>query len=579
MKIFSNILKNKFRLFITAIVFISISFSPSFAATSGEIGQQIDQKKNELEALKKQLSSLEKEKATLTKEKSGIQGEIESVQNEIKLVTNNITTNEIKIQELDKEKEIKELEIDNRRIGLNGKMQDFYMLQYDSEKSSIMPGSDMEISWVGQKYSKLIIEKERAKISALGEEVLGITKAIEEQNFLKNEYSAQNVELDKKKKDLEAKLASLQGNLNKVSASSNTLRTQITTNQQLLEFLSAEQKKIQEEERRKMMEGGKTQIIPLEPGQYYFTGRTRDLYNGHYVGMSQWGAYGMAQAGQNFNQILTKFYTGVSVGGDNSGISISVVGYGVMNIEDYLSGLGEIPDKACGEANQVASRPDKYSTNDPNNSWDCWPEETIKAQVIAARTYALRSTSNGNPSKPICTTAACQVYKGGTAKRWASDETRGKVITHNGQLISALYSATACGHTEDNEKVFNNSDATGGTPYAYLRGVDYSQYDPKVSSCRYGGPTNLSDGWRTNGYTLDQISAIFAADSKTNVGTIKSMELTRGSSPNVWKVTLVGTSGTKTVAGWKFKSVWNDFVYNSNKDYIYGLNFRFEKVQ
>jgi hypothetical protein len=56
------------------------------------------------------------------------------------------------------------------------------------------------------------------------------------------------------------------------------------------------------------------------------------------------------------------------------------------------------------------------------------------------------------------------------------------------------------------------------------------------------------------------------------------MELTRGSSPNVWKVTLVGTSGAKTVAGWKFKSIWNDFVYNSNKDYIYGLNFRFEKV-
>ena len=35
--------------------------------------------------------------------------------------------------------------------------------------------------------------------------------------------------------------------------------------------------------------------------------------NGHGVGLSQWSAYNMAEAGQSFEQILTYFYTGVQI--------------------------------------------------------------------------------------------------------------------------------------------------------------------------------------------------------------------------------------------------------------------------
>ena len=44
-------------------------------------------------------------------------------------------------------------------------------------------------------------------------------------------------------------------------------------------------------------------------GSFTFTGTGY----GHTVGMSQWGAYAMAQSGYRYDQILTFYYTGVEV--------------------------------------------------------------------------------------------------------------------------------------------------------------------------------------------------------------------------------------------------------------------------
>ena len=36
--------------------------------------------------------------------------------------------------------------------------------------------------------------------------------------------------------------------------------------------------------------------------------------SGHNIGMSQWGAYAMAQQGYTYQQILQFYYTGITVG-------------------------------------------------------------------------------------------------------------------------------------------------------------------------------------------------------------------------------------------------------------------------
>jgi stage II sporulation protein D len=92
--------------------------------------------------------------------------------------------------------------------------------------------------------------------------------------------------------------------------------------------------------------------------------------------------------------------------------------------------------------------------------------EAIKAQAISARTYALSrmSPDNTNPYD-LKATIADQVYRGITNQtvlaNQAIEETRGVVITHNGQLATVYYHSTCGGRLESAVNVW--PDAT--TPY------------------------------------------------------------------------------------------------------------------
>lgn len=98
-----------------------------------------------------------------------------------------------------------------------------------------------------------------------------------------------------------------------------------------------------------------------------------------------------------------------------------------------------------------------------------WPFETLKAQALAARTYAV-----SHLGKVIDDTVNYQVYGGYT---WypnttkAVEETAGEVITFDKKLIEALYSASNGGITE------NNSNVWGGKAKPYLP-IKEDPFDP-----------------------------------------------------------------------------------------------------
>lgn len=100
-----------------------------------------------------------------------------------------------------------------------------------------------------------------------------------------------------------------------------------------------------------------------------------------------------------------------------------------------------------------------------------WPQmEAIKAQAVAARTYALAGLGKrAADGYDLLATTADQVYGGLAYEKATSndavDATRGVVATYDGHPISALYSSTSGGHTANNEEAFNSSAV------AYLRGV------------------------------------------------------------------------------------------------------------
>lgn len=98
-----------------------------------------------------------------------------------------------------------------------------------------------------------------------------------------------------------------------------------------------------------------------------------------------------------------------------------------------------------------------------------WPLEALKAQAIAARSYALyRRQRSSSSHYDIGRTTTWQVYGGledeASNTRAAVDLTRHQVLTYNGQIIEAVFHSSSGGHTENVEDVWSQ-------PLPYLRGV------------------------------------------------------------------------------------------------------------
>src|SRR5437764_4408597 len=85
--------------------------------------------------------------------------------------------------------------------------------------------------------------------------------------------------------------------------------------------------------------------------------------------------------------------------------------------------------------------------------------EGLKAQAIAARTYAIRNLGQfRSEGYDICPGPACQAYLGFSGEHPLSDqavrESAGLILTYQGQPIDALYTATCGGETSDVATMF-----------------------------------------------------------------------------------------------------------------------------
>ncbi len=88
-----------------------------------------------------------------------------------------------------------------------------------------------------------------------------------------------------------------------------------------------------------------------------------------------------------------------------------------------------------------------------------WPLEALKAQAVAARTYALTrvNAANANPYDVLPTTTN-QVYKGYNGEQASTNravnETRGQVLEYRGKLIDALFHSSSGGYLEHSQDVW-----------------------------------------------------------------------------------------------------------------------------
>jgi stage II sporulation protein D len=315
---------------------------------------------------------------------------------------------------------------------------------------------------------------------------------------------------------------------------------------------------------------------------------------GHGVGMSQYGAYGYAEHGKGYRFILRHYYRGTKLellqgprivrvllaisAGDigfsgatgacgrqldsgreyeahrsgagvklrtdagrplaDCGRRLRAAGGGRISIDGigaYRGALEVVPtDSDAASLNVVNAVPvDQYVKGViPNESPASWPQGALRAQAVAARSYALTVQVGGN-GFDLYDDASSQVYEGLASETAATNEaaeaTRGEVLTYHGQIAEAYFSACSGGHTESIQNVFF------GPPVPYLVGVDdpYDYYCPLHTwTLRFSGP---------------EISARLGAYLD---GRLEGVQVTqRGASPRIVWALLHGSGGVTKIRG------------------------------
>ncbi len=110
-----------------------------------------------------------------------------------------------------------------------------------------------------------------------------------------------------------------------------------------------------------------------------------------------------------------------------------------------------------------------------------WPLEALKAQAVAARTYAIYKRENErNDIYDLDDTQASQVYNGVESESpgtyAAVSATTGQVLTYKNQIILSVFHACSGGYTSNVEDVWSEA-------LPYLRAVQ--DFDQSVSACQW----------------------------------------------------------------------------------------------
>jgi stage II sporulation protein D len=190
-----------------------------------------------------------------------------------------------------------------------------------------------------------------------------------------------------------------------------------------------------------------------------------------------------------------------------------------------------------------------------------WPVEALRAQSIAARSYAAAHLHPTTGSWDVYGDSRSQVYRGWLGEKSTTTaavaSTAGMVLKSGTHVATALFHSADGGATENNENVYvSPTGAQTATPVSYLRGSS----DRASTGMSYDHASPHAT-WKTASYTLAQLSTVFGHDSRSNVGTLSRLDLSdRGVSGRLISVTLVGSSGTKTISGEIFRSIFNTWT-------------------
>lgn len=428
----------------------------------GVVYQPVSSEGCDLDCLEKKIQDLEDQKQLSEVATTNLEGEVANLAAQIRSIGGQLNQAEIRLQNLTEEIAEREAQLADDYVVMASRVARYYKRSRSNSNLVALFSSNSAAEATREiTYQATLNEQDRSIIVTTTAELIDL------------ETDKRNLEADK------VQLASLQ--------------TRLDQQARFYEVEIARAREFQEELKSQIAELSARQqaIIDARSGSFTFTlgsGELADEYlssakgfqesapNGYFAvfsfggyshrnGMSQYGARGRAEAGQSVEEILAYYYPNATLKKDYPVMDqINVDGHGSMPFEDqYLHGIYEVPNS--------------------------WHENVLKAQVVAARTYAVRRTNNGQSS--ICTTQACQVFKnerkGGAWEKAVNDTRHWVLVNDAGEPVSTQYSSTSGGFLRTTG--WDTTDGGGGSGF-----LDKA-YERK------GGSPWLEKSWWRQGYT------------------------------------------------------------------------------
>lgn len=404
-------------------VFLAFAIFTLFLLVIGVQADQYDDVTNELEGLKKTFNDLNKANKTNQATLDDLNKQLQTIKGKILFFENEIEKKQAQVVEGEKVFEY-------QRSLLNARAKSYYK---NASKNSfsfmqLLLSDNLSVSLQNFFYQKTLVDEDRRAIEKIA---LYIKDVQDKKKSLESEtvrLAVIKVEVDKQSTFLAGEVAKTKKYLGELQSKIASL----TAQQQSI--IAARQAGLNLPRSAGTSLGGCVDDRNVDPGfgnafAFFSYGSV------HRVGMNQFGAYGRARAGQNYETILNTYYNNIKMECKNfQNNKIKVQGYSEIDIYDYLKGIGEMP-----------------------SGWgDSGGYEALKAQVVAAASFAYAYTGGGN--NEICTTQDCQVYTGGNkGGKWegAVNDIKGKCGDNNvqvmvsndtGEVIKAWYASTHGGY-------------------------------------------------------------------------------------------------------------------------------------
>lgn len=428
------------------------------------------------ECLQRQIDELAKSLEMSKAATAPLEGELSKLEKQIVSIRAQIKAAETKQKQLDQEIKKREENIATQYVLLTAKIREYYKkLRSNSLIAVILSAAGSGQRELGLRLSTA--DRDRNLIISLSNEITGLENDKKKSEENNKRLAVLQTNLDKQADFFETEIKKAKSYQSDLSGQISSLQASILAAKSGSFIASVGDSALADDYNASLT--GFRESAPSGS----FTVFSFGAYT-HRKGMSQYGARGRAQSGQDFKAILRAYYGKDPVNKDTGG-SINVAGYGNMDFEStYLYGIAEMPSS--------------------------WHPEALKAQAVAARSYAYRYKSEG---RQICTTEACQVYNRSKSNNppaeWkqAVEATRGQVL----EDVVTYYSSTAGGFlttmgwdTTDGGGGGNFLDKTwekaGGSPWVY-KAWYRKGYTSSGATCEKSNP------WLSNEEFTDIVNA------------------------------------------------------------------------